>query len=240
MTFLSIIIPAYNEAERLPATLKNVQNFLAKQSYKAEVVVVNDGSKDATAAVVRKIAKTFPELHLIDNVANKGKGGVVNQGMLAAKGEFRLFMDSDGSTPIEEVGKLLAVREGNDVVIGSRHLDPDSIKIKPSLKRRIISRLSNMLIQSFALPGIRDTQCGFKLFSAEATEKVFPRQTDWGWLFDVELLVIAREQGLKIKEVAVDWSDADHSTLRASRAVRQSLRELLQINQGIRSGKYRA
>lgn len=238
MPFLSIIIPAYNEASRIPATLRSVQEYLQKQSYDSEVLVVNDGSKDNTAAVIRSLQVDFPQLRLIDNIENHGKGAVVRQGMLAATGEYRLFMDADGSTPIEEVEKLLQRREGHDVIIGSRHLEKGSIKIKQTIKRRIISRGSNWLIQRLAVPGIRDTQCGFKLFTAAAAEKVFNRQTQSGWLFDVELLVIARHQGLRLKEVAVDWSDATNSTLRASRAVTRSLKELIEIHRRIRHGKY--
>lgn len=236
--FLSIIIPAYNEEKRLPETLALVRDWIERQDFEVEIIVVDDGSKDKTVTVAREFKQRFDNLRVITNAQNKGKGGVVAQGMLAATGAWRLFTDADSSTPIGEVSKLLKHIDKYEVIIGSRYLNPLSVKIKQPLRRRIISRVWNMLIQSSLLPGIRDTQCGFKLFSAKATEMVFPRQSVQGWLFDVELLTIARNQGYSIKEVAVEWYDSRESKMRALHQGKQALTELRRIKRQVRQGAY--
>lgn len=238
MPHLSVIIPAYNEAERLPETLDLVRGYLERQSFDTEVLVVDDGSTDATVAKVQEMQAHFPQLKLITNTANKGKGGVVRQGMLAASGDFRLFMDADHSTAITELDKFLPFLGKFDVIIGSRYLEKGSIKIKQSWKRRAISRTSNFLIQRSLLPGIIDTQCGFKLFSAKAAQEIFARQTMQGWAFDVEVLTIARIHGFTIKEVPVDWYDAKQSKLRAIHAGARSYQDLRTIKQKVRAGAY--
>ena len=237
MPFLSIIIPAYNEVNRLPVTLEALKNFLSGQDYESEVLIVDDGSSDGTVALVEKAMKDFPQLRLVKNKLNKGKGAVVRQGMLMAKGEYRLFMDADNSTPPDQIPQLLKWVPQYEVVIGSRYLDRRSIKIKQGWKRRILSRLSNWLIQHLVLPGIVDTQCGFKLFSAKAAEQIFPHQTMVGWSFDFELLTITSQAGYTIKEVPVDWFDATRSQLRAFKAYPQALRDLLIIWQRVRKSK---
>lgn len=236
--YVSIVIPAYNEAARLPETLVLIKDFIDQQDYTAEIVVIDDGSSDDTVTIVKKMARRIPELRLIENAQNKGKGKVVQQGMLEAAGAFRLFMDADYSTPITELPKLLAEADTASVVIGSRYLRPDSIKVKQPLKRRIISRTCNWLIQRLVLPGIKDTQCGFKLFSAEATRASFPDLTRQGWSFDIELLVIASQRGFAIKEVPVDWFDAKQSTLRASRGAVPFIKDLWTIYKKMKSGGY--
>lgn len=238
MTYLSVVIPAYNERKRLPKTLDKVAAFLAKQSYASEIVVVNDGSTDGLGDYLAQRQQEIANLRVVTHPKNKGKGLSVKDGMLAAEGTYRLFMDADGSTSIDQVKKLLKAMPECDIAIGSRHLEKGSIKTSRTLQRRILSRGSNWLIRTFAVPGIRDTQCGFKLFTAEATEKVFPRQSESRWLFDVELLVIARAQGLKVREVAVDWYDDENSTMRAGRAAARSLRDLWRIMQRRRAGAY--
>lgn len=239
MPYLSIVIPAYNEEERLPETLALVRDYLEERGLDAEVIVVDDGSNDATVAKVQAMQKRFPLLKLIENEVNKGKGGVVQQGMLAARGQYRLFMDADYSTPVTELDKFLPLVERFDIIIGSRYLERDSIKVKQPLKRRIVSRTGNWIIQRSVLPGIVDTQCGFKLFSAEAAEAVFAQQTMFGWAFDVELLTIARQLGLSIKEVPVDWYDAKESKLRAAHAAWKSFGELKIIKRNVRKKQYR-
>lgn len=229
MPRLSIIIPAYNEESRLPNTLREIQNCINKQSYKTEVLVVDDGSTDGTVQAVKDIAQKFPQLRLIENEVNKGKGGVVRQGMLSAKGDWRLFADADNSTPICQVEKLLKETENYEVIIGSRYLKADSIKIKQPWKRRVLSRTGNLLVQMLLLPGIKDTQCGFKLFSADAAEKIFEKQTMTGWAFDMEVLTIAKKLGYQIKEVPVDWFDVANSRLRAFRSAVKSLRDVFLI-----------
>lgn len=239
MLYLSIIIPAYNEAKRLPETLALLKDYIEEQSYDCEVIVVDDGSRDQTAELVLAMAKRFPQLKLLQNEKNLGKGETVRRGMLAATGRLRLFMDADHSTPISELPKLLKYADTYPVVIGSRYLKSGSVKIKQPLKRRLISRSGNWLIQRLALPGIRDTQCGFKLFSAQATADIFSRMTMTGWSLDVELLAIARQQTLAIKEVAVEWYDAKHSKVRASRDANRFLRDLWKIRQNVQANKYK-
>lgn len=238
MIFLSVVIPAYNEALRLPETLVLLREFLQKQNYSYEVLIINDGSEDNTAEVVKEMLPEFKGLVLIDNQQNSGKGKVVRQGVLAAQGEYRLFMDADGSTPVQEIGKLLKEVPAYQIVIGSRYLHSGSIKVKQPWKRRFLSRSGNFLIRLLLVPGIKDTQCGFKLFSAKAAQDIFSRQTMSGWSFDLELLTIARHLGYAIKEVPVDWFDAKRSTLRATKAAWRSLRDLWQIRRNLKLNLY--
>ena len=274
--FLSVVIPAYNEEKRLPDTLQKVRNYLNQKNITYEVIVVNDGSKDRMAQTIEPFINREDNLRLIDNKVNKGKGAVVKQGMLEAKGEWRLFMDADNSTDISELQKLLkfanpkheipaspagrrnpkpvslsASRGGQiqnsesqienlsyDIIIGSRYLDKSSIKIKQPLLRRIMSRAGNLLIR--ILLGIKsvDTQCGFKLFSAKAAQEIFPLQTIERWGFDMEILAIAIRKGYKIKEVPVDWYDAEGSQVKKSAALK-TLKELFLIKRNLMRGKYR-
>ncbi len=234
---LTVIIPAFNEEGRLPETLTKVRNYLNHQPYSWEVLVVNDGSKDGTAAVVTDLIKEWSGFRLIDNKENKGKGGVVKQGMMAAKGDWRLFMDADNSTDISEIEKLWAYTKDYEVVIGSRYLKADSIKIKQSFLRRMVSRMGNWLIRVLLGLDIVDTQCGFKLFSAKAAEEIFSKQTIMRWGFDMEILAIAVKHGYEIKEVAVDWYDAEGSQVKKSAALK-TLKELLIIKWNLIRGKY--
>lgn len=271
---LSVVIPAYNEEKRLPETLKKVEGYLSRQDYDWEVLIVNDGSKDKTARVVLALIGDIPSgsFRLIDNKENKGKGGVVKQGMLEAKGDWRLFMDADNSTDIAEIEKLWpyalglgtsrslsgshsspvsnspsAIRDAPtslgdipsayEVIIGSRYLKADSIKVKQPLMRRIVSRMGNWLTRILLGINMVDTQCGFKLVSAKAAVEIFPKQTIMRWGFDMEILAITRRRGYQIKEVAVDWYDDDRSTVKKSAAVK-TLKELLLIKWNLMRGKY--
>jgi dolichyl-phosphate beta-glucosyltransferase len=229
MPHLSIIIPCYNEAKRLPESLVLMRNFLEEQSYEYEVLAVDDGSTDDTVAVIRKAAKKFPQLRLIQLEKNQGKGAAVQRGMQEATGQLCLFTDADYSTPLSEIEKLLPFTSSHAVVIGSRYLSPHSVKVKQPLSRRIISRSCNGLIQVLLLPGIRDTQCGFKLFTKAAAQEIFPNLTMAGWSFDVEILSLAKQKGLPIQEVAVDWFDAKHSTLRARSGALPFLRDIFTL-----------
>jgi len=237
--YLSVVIPAYNEEKRLPPTLKEVVEYLKKQNFSWEVLVVNDGSSDNTAKVVAEFAQSHPNVRLIDNKTNQGKGAVVKQGMLEAKGEWRLFMDADNSTPISEVEELWPFIKDYEVIIGSRYVQGSKITEKQPFIRRFISRAGNILIQLLILPGIQDTQCGFKMFSQKATETVFPKQRFMRWSFDMEILAIAKRAGFKIKEVPVVWRNAPQSKLKAVKAALRTLKDLLLIKWNLLTGKYR-
>lgn len=235
--FLSVVIPAYNEEKRLPETLKKVRDYLNRQNITYEVIVVDDGSKDDTSKVSSRLIKDWEEFKVVSYNPNRGKGFAVKMGMLAGKGDWRLLMDADNSTDLKEIEKLMKYKDEFEIIIGSRYLDKGSIKVKQPLMRRMVSRFGNFLIG--ILLGIKmvDTQCGFKMFSAEATEKIFPLQTIDRWGFDMEILAIAIKKGYKIKEVAVDWYDAEGSKVKKSAALK-TLRELLSIKKNMILGKY--
>lgn len=204
--FLSVIIPAYNEAGRLPLTLVDIDRILQKAKYPYEILVVNDGSTDNTADIVRKMADTVKNLKLIDNNVNQGKGGVVRQGMLLAKGQYRLFTDADNSTSIDQFDKMIPYfGEGYNVVIGSRAVKGSKLEPAQPFYKQLLGKLSNIIIQIVNLPGIWDTQCGFKAFSEEAAEKIFSKTKINGWGFDIEALALARRFGYRIKEMPVRW-----------------------------------
>ncbi len=237
--YLSVVIPAYNEEKRLPPTLDDVVKYLRQQKFEWEVLVVNDGSQDKTAEVVKKFSKKEARVKLIDNRVNQGKGAVVKQGMLLAQGEWRLFMDADNSTPISEVEEFWPHTKDYEVIIGSRYVKGSKITERQPFIRRFISRAGNILIQLLILPGIRDTQCGFKMFSARAAEAIFPRQRFMRWSFDMEILAIAKRLGFKIKEVPVVWRNAPQSKLKAAKAALRTLKDLLLIRWNLTIGRYR-
>lgn len=236
--YLSVVIPAYNEEKRLPSTLQKVKEYLSSQEYDWEVLIVNDGSQDYTSKVVNDLIKDWVGFRLIDNQENRGKGAVVKQGMLAAKGDWRLFMDADNSTDLSQIEKLWKFKNNFEVIIGSRYLKADSIKIKQPLGRRIISRMGNIFVR--LVLGIKsvDTQCGFKLFSREAAEKIFPLQTIKRWGFDMEILAIAIRLGYQVEEVPVDWYDAEGSRVKKGAAF-GTLKEILKVKRQIIKGNYK-
>lgn len=239
MTKLSVVIPAYNEAERIGKTLEDVSRYLSRQPYQYEVLVVNDGSKDDTAAVVRKLSGTIPNLKLVDNAGNKGKGGVVRQGMLAASGDVRLFMDADNSTKVEEVAKFLPHFErGADLVIGSRRIEGSVIAVKQPWIRDFLGGVFRTVVHTLVPMRVTDSQCGFKAFSAKAAELVFGKQTVFRWAFDVELLAIARAHKLKIVEVPVTWVNDAASKVKFSGMVNMLL-EVLKVRLQLWQGVYR-
>lgn len=201
---LSIIIPAYNEEMRLGKTLPGILAWLDQQPYTWEILVINDGSKDRTVDVVQKCCHN--RVRVLTNDPNRGKGYSIRRGMLEARGRWRLFTDADMSTPIEELAKFWPYTdEGFDVVIGSRGLPDSELAVRQPKSREFVGRVFNTIVQTFLVPGLSDTQCGFKLFSAAAAEAVFPRQTLHGFAFDVEVLMLAHRAGFKIKEAPVKW-----------------------------------
>lgn len=206
--YLSIIIPAYNEEKRLERTLEMVSAYLVTKNWESEVVVVSDGSRDKTVDVARSFAGKIKNLRVIDNNENRGKGAVVRQGMLGSRGDLRLFMDADNATPITELdGFLPYLSEGYDVVIGSLGLRESKFNKRKLFLRMVAGRAGNWFIQFLLLWGIYDTQRGFKLFTRQAVETIFPKVSIWGWGFDVEVLARARKLGFKIKELPVRWTD---------------------------------
>jgi dolichyl-phosphate beta-glucosyltransferase len=236
--FLSVIIPAYNEAERLPLTLVDIDKKLSKAEYSYEILVVNDGSKDKTADVVRGMQKGIKNLKLIDNEANKGKGGVVRQGMLTARGKYRLFTDADNSTSIDHFDAMSPYfREGYDVVICSRAAKGSKLEPAEPLYRQIPGKAGNLIIQALLLPGLWDTQCGFKAFTEEVAEKIFSASRIAGWGFDVEVLALAKKFGFKIKEIPVHWVNDIRSHVGFS-AYLKTLLETFKIRWWLWTGAY--
>jgi dolichyl-phosphate beta-glucosyltransferase len=227
--YLSIIIPAYNEAERLPKTLIDIDKRLARVDYSYEILVVNDGSSDNTAAMVKNMAKMVKNLKLIDIKDNGGKGATVRQGMLLSSGKIRLFTDADNSTSIDQFEKMMPLfKEGHQVVIGSRAIKGAKLQPAEVWYRQIFGKGLNILVQILLLPGIWDTQCGFKAFTDEAAENIFKISLVGGWAFDVEALVLAKQMGYTIGEIPVHWVNDDRSHVKFSAGL-QFLQETLTI-----------
>lgn len=237
--FLSIIIPAHNEAERLPSSLEAVKSFISSLPFETEVIVVENNSSDATAEIVREWMKTMPQLHLI-SLAQPGKGNAIRTGMLAAQGDYRFMADADFSMPVEEIRKFLA--DGKPlapVAIASREA-PGSKRIGEPFYRHLIGRVYNFLVRMVVLPGLQDTQCGFKCFSAEAAQAIFPLQRLEGWSFDVEVLTIARQLGFEITEVPITWHYQPGSRMHLLGDSLQMAKDLFTIRQYKKKGLYNA
>lgn len=201
----SVILPAYNETGCLAASLNTVKSYLDSTGETFEIILVDDGSKDDTRSIAESLAKDIPELRVISNAQNHGKGYVVRQGMLAAEGEYRLFCDTDLAVPVHQLDMLVAEMEkGHDVAIGSRYLDKDSPK-HTAWYRRLMGWGFNIVVRLTTSLSFKDTQCGFKCFSAESAGTIFSRMTLTGFSFDVEALWLAQMMGFKIVEVPIDW-----------------------------------
>jgi dolichyl-phosphate beta-glucosyltransferase len=224
---LSIVIPAYNEETRLPRYLKQIIDYFAVRGTRYEVIVVDDGSVDATASVVHKISAKNHRIKLITLPANRGKGHAVKTGMLAATGKLALFADADGATPIGEVERLKhAIEGGADVAIASRAMREQGCQVRAQLHRKIMGSVFNFVVTTVAVKGINDTQCGFKLFKREAAQAVFPLQRIDDFGFDVEILFLCRKNRCKISEVPVNWTEVKGSKVGL---VRDSLRMLVDV-----------
>lgn len=215
--FLSVIIPAYNEAKRLSLTLVDVNRHLSSAEFSSEIIVVNDGSTDATADVVNRFSHLIPNLRLIDNKENHGKGWVVRQSMLEANGDWRLFMDADNSTSVDQIRNMMPYfKEGYEVIIGSRDVEGAKLVPPQPWYKRVFGNVGNLIIQILLLRGMWDTQCGFKCFSEKAAERIFRLARLNRWAFDVEALVLARRLGYRIKEIPVVWVNDPRSGVRLS------------------------
>lgn len=236
--YLSVIIPAYNESKRLPLTLIDIDRHLSSADFSYEIIVVNDGSKDNTAGVVKRFSGLIKHLRLIDNKENHGKGWVVRQGMLEAKGKIRLFMDADNSTTVDQFNNMAPyLAKGYDVVIGSRDIKGAHLEPPQAWHKRFLGNIGNLIIQVVLLRGIWDTQCGFKAITAEAAEKIFSKATIARWGFDVEMLALAKLLNYKIKEIPVAWKNDPCSHVKPS-AYLQVLVEVFKIRWWIITGRY--
>jgi dolichyl-phosphate beta-glucosyltransferase len=207
MKDLSIVIPAYNEANRIVPTIRNFNAYLAKTAYNYEIIVADDGSTDDTINIIKNLEIEIPALRLVRCEKNKGKGQAVRIGMLAAEGEIRLFSDADGATPIEELPKLLAPIENNEVKIsiGSRYLAQSEIVKSQPFYRCAWSRLANLFVQRLLLPGIVDPNCGFKALDGKTAQFLFAQCTVNEWSFDLEVLALARKNHIIIAQIPVKW-----------------------------------
>ncbi|MEX2145158.1 MAG: dolichyl-phosphate beta-glucosyltransferase [Candidatus Spechtbacterales bacterium] len=238
---LSVIIPAYNEAERIGGTLLDVDKYLTSQDYAYEILVVNDGSADNTVDTVKSYKKLIGNLELIDNKKNHGKGYVVRKGMLEAKGKWRLFMDADGSTSVDHVEKMWPLTEKDyKVIIGSRDSkDAKGAKqnVKQPLARRLLGNMGNILIQVVGVWGIWDTQNGFKMFHEEAAQKIFSKALIDKWGFDIEALALARKMDYKIGIIPVSWKDDPRSHV-SLKGYLNTFVELFKIRLNLILGKY--
>ena len=236
---LSIVIPAYNEEKRLGRNLGHVLSCVRERGWDAEVLVVNDGSSDGTAELVKALMATHPELNLIENAGNRGKGYSVRNGLLQARGEIVMFTDADLSAPIEEAERLFeAIEAGADVAIGSRWLDKQKQTTHQPLYRRFFGRCYNWLTRKVMGLPYKDTQCGFKAFRREAAQPIFTLQTIERWGFDPEILFIARKLGFRVAEVPVTWGHDERSRISYLRDGSQMLREMVQIRGNYVRGRY--
>ena len=235
----SIIIPAYNESARLGSTLDRVLGYVSSAHWDAEIIVVNDGSRDSTPALVREYGKKYPCLRLLENPGNRGKGYSVRNGMLNASGELLLFSDADLSCPIEEAPKLFAaIRAGADLAIGSRWLRPELQTQRQSLLRQFYGRAFNIALRILLGLNFKDTQCGFKAFTRDAARRIFPQQQIERWGFDPELLYLARKLKLKTAEVPVAWAHVEGTRISPLRDGLRMFGEVLKIRWNSLTGKY--
>lgn len=235
---LSVIIPAFNEEKRLGHTLLAVDHYLRRRGAAAEILVVNDGSRDGTAALARGF-HGYCRVRVLENPGNRGKGYSVRAGMLAAGGRLLLFSDADLSAPIEEVIKLeAALSAGADIAIGSRS-QRQLLRRRQSAWRETAGRIFNWIVWLALGLRFRDTQCGFKLFRREAAARLFPRQRITGWGFDPELLYLARRERLRVAEVPVVWSHAEGAKIRMFRDSLRMFWEVMRIRGNAALGRYR-
>ena len=238
MTY-SIVIPAYNEGQRLAPTLETVLAYVHQQGWDAEVIVVNDGSRDNTAEIVRSFAAKDPMLRLVENPGNRGKGYAVRNGILNSRGEIVLFSDADLSSPIEEMPKLLqALEAGADIAIGSRWLKAELQTTRQSLHRQLFGRIFNGLNRVILGLGFADTQCGFKAFSRRAAHKILPLQRIERWGFDPEILFLARKFGFRVAEVPVRWGHVGGTRINPLIDGARMFQEMLRIRWNDLTGKY--
>ena len=235
---LSIIIPAYNEEVRLPDTLAQVTSFINGQAYPAEVLVVENGSRDRTLEIARDFSQRFPYVQAL-HVGGRGKGLAVKYGMAQATGDYRFICDADLSMPIQEVNRFIPPElPVMDIAIASREA-PGAVRYHEPLYRHLTGRFFNLVVRLLALPGLQDTQCGFKCFRGAVADEIFPLQTTNGWSFDVEVLFIARQRGYKIIEIPVPWYFSAESKVRIFHDLYKVALDLIAIRRNAWNGKYK-
>ncbi|MBX9879000.1 MAG: glycosyltransferase family 2 protein [Candidatus Obscuribacterales bacterium] len=237
---ISVIVPAYNEERRLASTLESIYAHLKKRGAPFEILVIDDGSLDHTDDIVEEFGKNRQEVRLISYHPNRGKGYAVKLGMLSGQYDLLLFDDADGSSPIDQLSLLeAAIAEGNDIAIGSRNLPQEGKTVKTEVSRKYIGNTFNLIVQSLLLPGIQDTQCGFKLFNRKAAKDIFSVTQLDGFAFDVELLYIARLRGYRVKEIAINWTNVAGSKVNVVIDATKMLVDVLNIAGGSLLGRYR-
>ena len=236
---LSIVIPAYNEESRIAPTVRDIVSYCRARGRAFELILVDDGSRDETTAVGRVLSRDFPEVRLIRLAANHGKGYAVRTGVVNAIGELVLFADADGATPIQEVERLeSALESGADVAVGSRALRAEGVRVHAKLYRHLIGRTFHLLVEWLADGGVKDTQCGFKLFRSAVAQDLFSRMRMNGFSFDVEVLVMARRRGYRVAEVPVNWTHQPGSKVRLTLDSLQMAADLVRIRAHCLSGEY--
>ena len=237
--FLSVVVPAYNEEQRIIASLESIYHYFEQQSYTYELIVVDDGSVDRTVQMVSKLLKQFGRGHLLQNTRNRGKGYSVRQGVLASCGEYVLFSDADLSTPISEVEKLLAVlKGGDDIAIGSRAGKNSQVQVHQPWYREYMGKTFNVIIRMLILSDFHDTQCGFKCFHGEVARRLFAQQTIDHYSFDVEILFLARLHHYRVQEIPVLWFDEPNTRVNAITDSARMLKDVVKIRYNAMLGKY--
>lgn len=237
--YLSVIIPAFNEEKRLPSTLEDIDGYLSKQDYSYEIIVESDGSKDRTVEVTKELMSEIKNLRILDFKQNRGKGYGVREGMLEAKGEYRLFADADNSTPISEVEKMWPYfKEGYDIVIGSRDVKGAILDPPQPLFRRFVGEGFSLFRKIIiGLWEVKDSQCGFKVFSKKAAEEIFPKCKIDRFAFDPEILIIGKKFGYKIKEVPIYWKNDLESKVKFKSMIKMAA-DLFKIRFNLLKGVY--
>jgi dolichyl-phosphate beta-glucosyltransferase len=238
---LSIVVPAFNEEDRLEPTLRSYLGYCRATARSVELIVVDDGSVDGTSHLVEQLGGEYPELRLIRLAENRGKGFAVRSGVVNARGRTVLFADADGATPINEIERLeAALRDRNDVAIGSRAIAARDVRVNAKLYRRIMGRLFHGMVEALTVRGVRDTQCGFKLFRGPVAHDLFSRMRMSGFSFDVELLMMAQRRGYRIAEVPVNWTHQPGSKVNLALDSILMLRDLFVIRGRYFRGEYNA
>ncbi len=235
--FLSIVIPAYNEEIRLPESLRKVAEYVGTQDFPVEVLVVDNNSQDRTGTIIAEYTARYPFMRGLFE-GEKGKGAAVRTGMLAAEGTYRFICDADLSMPIEELDKFLPPQlEHYDIAIASREA-PGAVRYNEPWYRHLMGRVFNTIVRLFAIPGLQDTQCGFKMFRGDVAENIFPLQTMNGWSFDVEILYAAQLWGYRIVEVPINWYYGENTRIHPIRDSLDMFVEVFKIRRNGRKGMY--